>query len=45
MTRSHPMRWLCVIGLHRYRWVFVGNHDAYDAYVDACTRCGWERGF
>jgi hypothetical protein len=33
---------LCWIGVHRWRWLFVGDHQQPNAYVKACTRCGRE---
>ena len=39
------MRWLCSLGIHRRRWLFVGDSWTPDAYVKACTRCGTEAGY
>lgn len=34
---------LCYIGLHRYRWLFVGSSWQPNDYVLACTHCGQEK--
>jgi hypothetical protein len=36
------MNALCRLGLHRYRWLFVGSSWQPNDYVRACTRCGRE---
>ena len=36
------MNVLCRFGVHRYRWLFVGNSWQPNDYVHACTRCGQE---
>lgn len=33
----------CFLGLHRFRWLFVGDSWMPAAWVKACTRCGRER--
>lgn len=42
---SKPLSVRCTLGLHRYRWIFVGSGWQANDFVLACTRCGWEKGY
>lgn len=37
-----PVALRCRLGLHRYRWLFVGSSWQPDDHVKACVRCGVE---